>query len=270
MDVNNKIIAVTGGGNGIGRELVLQLLKRGAKVAAADISSEGLSETTRLAGKDADNMSSHILDITDKVSVGVFPEEVVKIHGTVDGIINNAGIIQPFERVNDLGYDIIERVFNINFYGTLYMTKAFLPVLLERPEAHIVNVSSMGGFLPVPGQSIYCAAKGAVKMLTEGLDAELRNSCVKVSLVFPGAINTNIKANSGAAEKGSRETDEKNSPLKPLSPADASKRIILGMIKNRSRIFVGTDSNLMDKIYRFSPSMATGLINKQMKSHLPE
>lgn len=112
-------------------------------------------------------------------------------HGKVDGIINNAGIIHPFLKVNELEYDKIKLVMDINFYGTLYMVKSFLPYLLKRPVAHIANVSSMGGFLPVPGQTIYGASKAAVKLLTEGLRAELKDTNVKVTLVFPGGVSTN-------------------------------------------------------------------------------
>ncbi|OMF28233.1 SDR family NAD(P)-dependent oxidoreductase [Paenibacillus sp. FSL H8-0259] len=112
-------------------------------------------------------------------------------HGKVDGIINNAGIIHPFLKVNELEYDKIKLVMDINFYGTLYMVKSFLPYLLKRPVVHIANVSSMGGFLPVPGQTIYGASKAAVKLLTEGLRAELKDTNVKVTLVFPGGVSTN-------------------------------------------------------------------------------
>lgn len=136
-----------------------------------------------------------------------FANKVVAEHGHVDGIINNAGIIQPFVDLNDLGMDRIERVLNINFYGTLYMVKAFLPFLLERPEAHIVNVSSMGGFLPVPGQSIYGASKAAVKLMTEALHSELKGTNVSVSVVIPGGIATDIKKNSDIQYK--TETNDK-------------------------------------------------------------
>ncbi len=151
MNVLNKVMVVTGGGSGIGRELVLLLLAKGAKVAAVDINEAALAETVERAGSLQTQLSTHIVNITYKAAVSGLPEQVIAAHGAVDGIINNAGIIQPFVRVNDLGYDAIERVMNVNFYGMLYMTKAFLPHLLKRPEAHITNISSMGGFLPVPG-----------------------------------------------------------------------------------------------------------------------
>jgi short-subunit dehydrogenase len=270
MNVENKTIVVTGGGNGIGRELVLNLLENGANVAAVDMDMPGLIKTKSLAGYKSSKLSTHILNITDKAAVELLPEEIISIHGTVDGIINNAGIIQPFTRVGDLDYEVIERVFNVNFYGTLYLTKAFLPYLLKRPEAHIVNVSSMGGFLSVPGQSIYGAAKAAVKLLTEGLSCELMNTNVHVTVVFPGAIGTNIKANSGAEEAPKADDKNRKSLMKPLTPVKAARIIIDGMEKNKFRVFVGPDVKVLDFIYRVSPKLALKLITKQMKSHIPE
>ncbi|NMB66137.1 MAG: SDR family oxidoreductase [Spirochaetes bacterium] len=270
MNVKNKTIVVTGGGNGIGRELVLNLLKNGAQVAAIDMNEAGLLETQKLAGANKVYLSTHLLNITNKTAVELLPEHVIAKHGSVDGIINNAGIIQPFTKVNDLDFSVIERVFNVNFNGTLYLTKAFLPYLLKRPEAHIVNVSSMGGFLPVPGQSIYGAAKAGIKLLTEALSSELGNTHVHVSVVFPGAIGTNIKVNSGAEEAPKDEDKNKKSLIKPLAPAKAAQIIIDGIQKNKSRIFVGTDVKVMDLLYRIHPRFATKLIAKQMKSHIPE
>ena len=171
----------------------------------------------------------------------------------IDGIINNAGIIQPFVKINELGYDAIERVMNVNFYGTVYITKTFLPHLLTRPDAHIVNVSSMGGFLPVPGQTIYGASKAAVKLLTEGLHSELSNTKVKVTVVFPGAVNTNITKNSGLNTPAQSSTQQQKS-MKTLSAAKAAQIIIDGMEKNNYRVLVGSDAKFMDTIYRFNPA----------------
>ena len=169
MKLNNTVFIVTGAGGGIGSELVLGLLARGAKVAAVDLREESLAAIRERAKEYADFLSTHPTDITNRKSVEQLPEAVLSAHGQIDGVINCAGIIQPFVRVNDLDYEAIERVMNVNFYGTLHMTKACLPHLLKRDEAYIANVSSMGGFLPVPGQSVYGASKAAVKPLTEGL-----------------------------------------------------------------------------------------------------
>jgi len=270
MKVKNKVIAVTGGGNGMGRELVLSLLAKDARVAAVDINEAALQDTAKLAGDKKDNLSVHIVNITDKPVVAALPEQVIARHGVVDGVINNAGIIQPFVRVNELDYAAIERVMNINFYGTLYVTKAFLPYLLVRPEAHIVNISSMGGFLPVPGQSIYGASKAAVKLFTEGLHSELLTTNVRVTLVFPGAIGTNIAANSGVGISQSVESNDQQRSIKTLAPSKAAEIIINGMEQDHYRVLVGSDATFLDRFYRFSPQRAANFIFKQMKSLLPE
>ncbi|KAA6300777.1 MAG: putative oxidoreductase SadH [Candidatus Ordinivivax streblomastigis] len=187
MNVKNKTIVVTGGGNGVGRKLVLRLLVEGANVVAVDINEQGLQETVNLAGDKQPFLTTHVVDITDRAAVEAFAEWIIAKYDEIDGLINNAGIIQPFTKVNDLDYGTITRVFNVNFFGTLYMIKAFLPHFLTRPEAHIVNVSRMGGIVPTPGESIYCASKAAVKQLTEGLRAELRNTKVGITLIVPGS-----------------------------------------------------------------------------------
>ncbi len=268
MKVQNKVIVVTGGGSGMGRELVLHLLKKDAKVITIDINQAGLQETVMLAGDKKDSLKTFVVDITSKTAVEEFFAKAIAQFGFVDGIINNAGIIQPFVKINALGYDAIERVMNVNFYGTLYITKTFLPHLLTRPEAHIMNISSMGGFLPVPGQSIYGASKAAVKLLTEALHSELANTNVKVTVVFPGAVNTNITKNSGLNIPAQLNTEQK--PMKTLSAAKAAEIMINGMESNSYRVLVGKDAKFMDAIYRLNPAYAAGFIYKKMKVLLGE
>src|SRR5690606_33929960 len=147
----------------------------------------------------------------------------------------NAGIIQPFVRLNDLTYGAIERVLNVNLYGVIYMTKAFLPHLLKRPIAHIVNVSSMGGFFTFSGQSLYDACKAGVKLLTEGLYAELLETNTRVTIVFPGAIATNIAQNSGIGAMPSAESAQ-NFPM--TSATDAARIIINGMERDQFQVYV--------------------------------
>ncbi len=270
MKVNNKVIVVTGSGNGMGRELVLHLLSKGAKVAAVDINEATLKETLELAGDKKDRLSTHVVNIADKDAVEALPEQVIVRHGVVDGVINNAGIIQPFVKIKDLDYAVIEKVMNVNFYGALYMTKTFLPHLLKRPEAHIMNISSMGGFLPVPGQGIYGASKAAVKLFTEAMHSELQNTNVRVTVVFPGAIGTNIAVNSGVAGSLKMDASTQQRAVKTLPPAKAAQIMIDGMEKNRYRVMVGSDSAFIDFIYRLNPQRAANFIFKQMKSLLPE
>jgi short-subunit dehydrogenase len=265
MKVNGKVFVVTGAGGGIGRELVLALLSRGASVAAVDLNAGALQETTSASGG-SPRLSTHVVNITDRAAVEALPAEVKAQHGQVDGLINNAGIIQPFVRINDLDYPAIERVMNVNFWGVVHMTKAFLPDFLIRPEAHIINVSSMGAYAPVPGQSIYGASKAAVKLMTEGLYAELLDTNVHVTAVFPGATATNIAANSGIAMEA--PADASASSFKTLPAADAARLIVEGIEKNAYHVFTGSDAKMMDRIARYAPNRVAKIIYKQMKSLL--
>ncbi len=268
MRVENKVFVVTGGGNGIGRELVLDLVRRGARVAAVDIDDAALKETVKSAGDLGSRISTHVVDITDRKAVAALPAAVQKVHGSVDGLINNAGIIQPFVRMNDLTFDQMDRVMNVNFNGVLNMTKTFLPFLLARPEGHIVNVSSMGGFLPVPGQTLYGASKAAVKLMTEGLYSELLNTNVHVTIVFPGAIATNISINSGVVTK-EQAAKMDTGKMKMTNPDVAAKIMIDGIEKNAYRVMAGNDAKFMDFLTRLAPKGAAKFIFDQMKSLLP-
>jgi len=268
MKVQGKTIVVTGAGSGMGRELTLLLLRMGARVAALDINETSLKETAALAGEGQGRLSTHLVNITEREAVLALPEAVIAAHGAVDGIINNAGIIQPFVRVNELPFKDIERVMNVNFWGVMNMIKAFLPHLLQRPEGHIVNISSMGGFLPVPGQSIYGASKAAVKLLTEALHSELLPTNVRVTVVFPGAIATNITANSGVSIN--RPAGAESSGMKTLPAAKAAEIIIDGMEKNKYRVLVGSDAKTMDALSRLVPERAAKLIYSKMGALLGE
>lgn len=268
MQVKGKTIVVTGGGSGMGRELTLLLLRKGAKVAAVDINETTLQETRSLAGGDAERLSTHVVNIGEREAVMALPEAVVKAHCCVDGVINNAGIIQRFVRIPELECGEIERVVKVNFWGTVYMTRAFLPYLMSRPEGHIVNISSMGGFLPVPGQTAYGASKAAVKLFSEGLHSELLDTNVHVTIVFPGAIATNISANSGVKMEGSNHTAE-TSKIKMTLPSRAAEIMVEGIEKNKYHVLVGSDAKTMFLLTRLMPEWAAKLIYSQMRTLLP-
>jgi NAD(P)-dependent dehydrogenase (short-subunit alcohol dehydrogenase family) len=263
MKIQGKVFVVTGGGAGIGREVVLLLLKRGAKVAAVDLHGEGLQETAKLAGN-PDTLSIHQANITERHRVEELPAEIAAKFGPVDGLINVAGIIQPFVRVNDLSYADIERVMNVNFYGLMYMTKTFLPVLLARPEGHICNVSSMGAYAPVPGQSVYGASKAAVKLFTEGLRSELLGTSVGVTVVFPGGIATNITGNSGLHMEMPKDMKAPKTTPAPV----AAKAMVDAIENNTPRVVIGQDAKTMDFLSRLNPVMAANMIYKQMANLL--
>ena len=268
MQITDKVFVVTGGGNGMGREVVLELLRRGARVAAADLSEGGLAETASLAGAPEGRLTTHPLNVADRAAVLALPDAVLAAHGQVDGLFNVAGIIQPFVKVAELDFDVIERVMNVNFWGVVNMSKAFLPHLLARPESGLLNVSSMGGFLPVPGQAAYGASKAAVKLFTEALFAETQGSPLTVTVIFPGGVGTNITGNSGVdtSKMEAAMTDAK--PRKVVSPADAGRQIVEALEQGKFRATIGSDARFMDRFARLSPRRATLLIASQMKSLL--
>ena len=268
MKIQGKTFVVTGGGNGIGREVAIQLLAGGARVAAIDLSLEGLNETSTVAK--SDKLTTHQVNVADLAQVTSSKVAINAAHGPVDGIINVAGIIQPFVRVNQLNFEQIKKVMDLNFYGLLHVTKTFLPELISRPEAAIANVSSMGGFVPVPGQSIYGASKAAVKLLTEALHSELQGTGVGVTTIFPGAIGTNIALNSGImTEEQMKQMAAKAGPARKTTSVEvAGKAIIDGIENKRFHVLIGQDAKTMYFLSRLMPERAANLIYKNMKDLL--
>ena len=265
MDVAGKVFVVTGAGNGMGREVALALLERGAKVAGLDIKGEWLEETKALATTTAEHFAPFTIDITDRKNVLALPAKVTKALGPVDALVNVAGIIQPFVRINDLEFDAIDHVINVNFHGPLNLIKAFLPGLLERNEAHLVNVSSMGSYAPVPGQTLYGATKAALNLLSEGLRSELTGTTVHLTVIYPGAIGTNIAANSGLSMEGM----DTESTRTVVDPKDAGEQIVVAIEKNKKRILIGQDASFMWLLNPISPDLAARTIYQGMKDLLP-
>lgn len=259
MNLQGKNIVLTGAGSGIGQHLALVLIEKGAYVIGVDLNENALDETKSMAGKAAERFEKHVLNITDKESVDSFCKTLNNNDLSIDGLINNAGVIQPFEKVDDLSWEAIQKVMDVNFNGLLYLTKALLPELKSKQVSLLVNVSSMGGFLPVPGQAIYGASKAAVKLLTEALYAELKDDGVRVSIVFPGAVETNIAKNSDI-----EVNMEGSSDYKMTSARTAAETIVKGIEKEKFRILVGSDAKMMDFMYRLMPRRATDMIAKRM------
>ena len=266
MKVTGKVVVVTGAGSGMGREITLELVRRGATVAAVDFRAETLKETVALATKLGGAVTPFALDVSDLAKVAALPALVEKAVGPVDGLINNAGIIQPFVHVDKLDWKDVEKVMAVNFFGPVALVKAFLPGLKKRPEAHILNVSSMGAYAPVPGQTVYGASKAAIKLFTEGLRSELMETNVGVTIVFPGSIATNIAANSGM---GDMKVDAAEAAKFKTTPAPVAAMAMVDAIEsNNPRITIGSDATMMDRLSRLNPVMAANIIYKQMKSLL--
>lgn len=237
-----KNVVVTGGGAGIGREVARQLIDKGATVHAVDLHTDALEAS--------DHLIPHQLNITDRDALSALAEQT----GPVDAVVNVAGIVQDFVDIADLDRETFTRVMDVNFWGTVNTVEAFLPCLLSRPEAAVVNVSSMGGLVPVPGQSAYGASKAAVKLFTEGLRTELRKTDVSVSVVFPGGVNTDITANSGVDVDGADDPEKRAKAAKFLtSPQDAASKIVKAVETGKAHVIIGKDARLMDTLSRIMP-----------------
>lgn len=262
MEIRDRVFVVTGAGNGIGREVALALLARGARVAAVDLSAAGLAETAQRASA-GDRLTTIPVDITDRAAVLALPDAVLAAYGQVDGLINVAGIVHDFVPIADLGFEDIERVMAVNYWGTVNPTKAFLPLLTARPESSLVNVTSMGALVPVPGQSAYGASKAAVKLFTEGLIAEHQSGPLRVTVVFPGGVATNILGNSGVAARG--RADPAASAATMTSPQDAARQIVDAVVTGAPRVTIGKDARALDRLSRLMPARAIPIVARKMR-----
>ena len=259
MKIKGKNVIVTGGASGVGKELTKQLLEHGCNVAAIDINGENLENLKKEL--DSKRLRTYIVDMGDVESIKAFREKYKKDYSDVDIIINNAGIIQPFVKVDELEDKTINKVMNVNFFGPVNLIRLFMDDLIkDRSEQYIVNVSSMGGFFPFPGQTIYGASKAALKIFTEGLYAELEKTNVRVMIVLPGAMNTNITVNSNVKMDMSKE----DSNFKMLEPSIAAKKIIEGIEKNKFKLFLGSDAKFLKLLYKINSKAAISFINKKM------
>jgi NAD(P)-dependent dehydrogenase (short-subunit alcohol dehydrogenase family) len=250
-----KVAVVTGAGSGIGQALAIALGRSGAMVAISDVDAEGLARTEERLTAIGVPTKCDRLDVTEREAVLAYADAVKERFGRVNQIYNNAGIAFTGD-IEVSSFKDIERVMDVDYWGVVNGTKAFLPHLIASGDGHIVNVSSVFGLLAVPGQGAYNAAKFAVRGFTEALRQEmiLARHPVKVSAVHPGGIKTNIVRNSTAAEgidkeRLSRTFDKR---LASTSPLKAAHIILDGVRKNKARILVGNDAKLLDLMVRLA------------------
>lgn len=267
MKLAGKTVVLTGAGNGIGRALTLQLVQGGSRVVGIDIRAAALDETHSLL--DAELSEAFIpfpLDITNRQDVAALPDKLIGMVGPVDCLVNCAGMIQPFVRFAELDDATIQRVFDVNWFGTLYMTRAFLPHLIARPEAQLVNVGSMSSIAPLPGQAIYGASKAAIKLLTESLYAEYMDTNLHVTLVLPGAVSTNISQNSGIDLPSNSSASDRP---RDVETADRAAHTILRAVEdNAFRVLVDKMAIDADKLYRRDPQLAVEAIARNFSGLL--
>ena len=294
-NLHEKMAIVTGGGTGMGRELVRQLAVAGCHVAMCDVSPDNMMETERLALSETTDdvrVTSHVCDVADEADMLAFRDQVQARHEVehVDLVFNNAGIGGGGSFVTDEDRMAWEKTFDVCWRGVYHGCRAFLPLLIRSEEGHIVNTSSINGFWATVGPDVphtaYCAAKFAVKGFTEALNIDLRLHAphVMAHVVMPGHIGTSIALNSTAAHGGpdlerirktlaERGTDvdqmsdadltelvvsrgERFRDDAPTTAAEAAAIILGGVREKRWRILVGDDAIVLDELVREDPEFA--------------
>ncbi|MCP5161530.1 MAG: SDR family oxidoreductase [Hahellaceae bacterium] len=267
-----KIFVVTGAGSGIGRALARKLATDGARLALADINEANLNETIREVSSKSPKVKGYKLDVSDRAAVYAFADQVAADFGGVDVVINNAGVALS-ETVEDMSYDDFEWLMNINFWGVVYGTKAFLPHLRKSGEAYIVNISSIFGLISLPTQAAYNAAKFAVRGFTEALRLELKGSTVTPICVHPGGIKTNIARNARFYKgmDGSDTHEDASAHFEKLahtSPEGAANTILKGIKSNNRRVLIGPDAKVVDVMQRLLPNAYDKLLDVFLKQKL--
>jgi len=256
-EFSGRVAAITGAASGIGRALAKDLARRGAHLALSDIDEAGLAETVALCEGAGVKVTSQRVDVADRDSMYRWADQVVEDHGKVNFIFNNAGVALG-ATIETMSYEDFEWLININFWGVVYGTKAFLPHLKAAGEGHIVNISSVFGLISVPSQSAYNAAKFAVRGFTDALrmELELEDCGVSATTIHPGGIKTNIARNArmdgsvaaltGGVERARNEFDK----AAITRPDKAARQILTAVENDRRRALVGPDAKVVDFISR--------------------
>ena len=256
-DLDGRVAAITGAGAGIGRAVALALVDEGVKLALSDRDPAGLAETARLVADKGGEVFTTELDVTDGPAVDQWAADAIDHFGAVDIVINNAGVALVVES-HDQSHEELGWVMDINFWGVVYGTRAFLPHMRDRDIGHIVNIASMAGLTGLPAQSAYCASKFAVRGYSESVAADLAGTNVGVSIIMPGGVATNIMKSAkiriagedeGAAESRRQAFDS----FLRTTPEKAASLIIKAIRKNRMRQLVGGDARLLDVFQRLMP-----------------
>lgn len=248
-DFTGKVVVITGAGSGIGRALALNLAAEGARLALSDVDIVGLAETVRQAKALGAEVKDDHLDVTQREAVLAYADAVVAYFGKVNQVYNNAGIAYhgEFEKSE---FKDLERVMDVDFWGVVNGTKAFLPHLIASGDGHVVNISSLFGLLSMPGQSAYNSAKFAVRGFTESLRQEMliAKHPVKVTCVHPGGIKTAIARNAtaGPGEDLATFAEFFDKKLARTTPEDAAKTIVSGVRRSKPRVLIGLDAKALD------------------------
>lgn len=263
--LKNKVVVITGAGNGIGRSLAILLANNGAKLALNSRTLKNLEETASLLNIKKDNLFTRAFDISDKGAVFEFAKDVNDHFGQVDVVINNAGVAIAGLTFEELETEDFEWIFSINFMGVIYTSKAFLPFLRKNKEdTALVNISSVFGLVPMVLKTPYCATKYAITGFTDSLRMELENTAIHVMGVYPGGVKTGVTLNAFKAEKEPEYAKEFNKNLK-MEPDTAAQIIIDGILAKEEKIIIGNDAKKAIFAYKYLTFAFKSVARKTMQ-----
>ena len=270
--IRGAAAAVTGAASGIGRALALELAARGCDLALADRDEAGLQAVAaEIAKAGSRKVSVHGVDVAEPGQIEAFVQAAIAAHPRLNIVINNAGVAL-LGQFTEIDQAQMEWLMNINFWGVVHSTRAFLPHLSRQKEAHIVNLSSIFGIVAPPGQTAYSAAKFAVRGFSESLRHELKfaASPVRLSVVHPGGVATNIarisRTGSCINDNARRaQSIERFDTFAKTTPAAAALRIINGIEKNQPRILIGNDARFMDLVQRLRPGTYWTVLGRRIE-----
>jgi NADP-dependent 3-hydroxy acid dehydrogenase YdfG len=272
--LDDKVAVITGAGSGIGRALALDLAGRGALLALSDVDDAGLERTVELArAAGARQVRQDHLDVADRAAFAAYAASVADHFGRVNLVVNNAGVALSGD-LADLEYPDMDWIIGINFWGVVHGTKEFLPHLIASGDGHVVNISSLFGLISMPGQSMYNAAKYAVRGMSEALREEMlvAGHPVGVTVVHPGGIKTAIARNARVSAKEDKEQtarlfDEK---LARMTPERAAEIIVKGVQSDKARVLVGLDAHAIHHFAKLTGSRYQDIVAKVSSRVLPE
>jgi short-subunit dehydrogenase len=270
--IRGAAAAITGAASGIGRALALELAARGCDLALADRDEAGLQAVAaEIAKTHSRKVTVHRVDVGEPREIEAFAQAAIAGHPGLNIVVNNAGVVL-LGQFSEIDQAQMDWLMNINFWGVVHSTRAFLPQLSRQREAHIVNLSSIFGIIAPPGQTAYAAAKFAVRGFSESLRHELQMAAspVRLSVVHPGGVATNIVRNSrtgvGMTDNERRaQSIERFERIAKTTPAAAALRIIKGIEKNQPRILIGNDARFMDLLQRFRPATYWAVLARRIE-----
>jgi short-subunit dehydrogenase len=248
-----KHAVITGAGSGIGRALALQLNAQGCSLWLSDINEDNLEQTRALLSRQSLPIDTQVVDVADRDSVHAWAQRIEENATHVDLLINNAGVAL-MATVEENRYEDLEWLMNINFWGVVHGTKAFLPLLRKSKQGHLVNISSVFGMIAVPTQSAYNAAKFAVRGYTEALRHEMADTNVHVMCVHPGGIKTNIVASARGVDDTERQQRNADFTDFAKTTADsAARQLLKACEKKKKRLMIGNDARYIALLTRLFP-----------------